>query len=141
MENNIGHDYINRSADLRIKFFFHWSLLSGATLGLIFPLLASLKASGVLFFCVEKLKFGIIFLLISLVLSSVRNFIAAQGYWYSGVFNLNSQNKVPQDSKKFISKMKLVSLTQKIIEGISVFGYILGLVLVYLFFWPHLGID
>ncbi len=66
----------NSSRELGVKFFFHWAILSGATLTLLIPFLTSQHISeNIPSDLIPNIKITIISLIIALIAASLRNFI------------------------------------------------------------------
>ena len=135
-----GREKINTSAELKSKFFFHWSLLSGATLTVLFPFIQKLAQKEGPLILGHLLKWSIILLMISLVTSSLRNLIASRGFWVVGKLN-STFSPSPKAHEEVIETLTSLSRFQKIIEWTSILTYIAALILIYLFTWPNLDLK
>ncbi|NQU99585.1 MAG: hypothetical protein HQ538_02505 [Parcubacteria group bacterium] len=133
-----GLEQINFAANLRSKFFFHWSILSGATITLIIPLILEIKDSKGTILNKHDIKTSIILLLSAIIFSSIRNFFAAHGFWKTGMSNVRrAEGDNKEADRLFNSRTKLTPI-QLAIETISITSYIFSLVLLYLFISKNL---
>ena len=129
---------IETATELRAQFFFHWSLLSAGTLSLLIPLLTQIKTTNSVIVSPYYLQISIVLLICSLSMSSVRNFIAAQGFWMVGNFNLKSQTEQQTELKDITKKLNIFKYIQWTNEILSIIGYIMALVFLFLFISDNL---
>lgn len=128
----LGLKQVEIATDLRSRFFFHWSILSGATITLIIPLLLELKKRELLNESIN-IKITIILLATSLILSSLRNYIAAGNLWKSGLANLEKSAGNNQGYNDLLNKrFKMIPL-QKTVEPLALLSYIASLIFLYIF--------
>ena len=118
-------DYSDASADLKSKFFFHWAILSGATLTLLIPLITQIKTLNINLVNTCALQSAIIALIVSLIASSLYNLFSASGFAVVARENANQKSLI---SSKFLSR-----LLTYIIMPLAIFGYIIALMLLYYF--------
>lgn len=131
-QKNIGNKQIDTSTEILTKFFFHWALLSGATLTLAIPLLTEIiKIKG----CIQStylIKISIGLLIISLITASLRNLIGGHDFWISGMANLNPP-KTGLEENKMVKKMNRLNYIQNAITGIATISYIIAIVILFVF--------
>ncbi len=123
---DLGNYQMNVSTELRYKFFFHWSLLAGATLTLIIPLLMEILKKDSLLYHVANVKIAIVLLISSLCFSSLRNYLASIGIWITAMTNLQGGGVIPL-------KRILLSRIQYVIEILSITSYLVALILLFVF--------
>jgi hypothetical protein len=139
----LGNKQIDTASNLYSNFFFHWALLAGATMTLIVPLLTYISEHNNAIYGSLKLQILIGLLIITITLSSIRNFIAARGFYIVGNINIklaNQQQVVDIAKDKDVNKLKFLSKIQKLISFISIVSYIIALVLLASFIWQNLPI-
>lgn len=132
---DLGTDQIKQAADLRIKFFYHWSILSGATTTLVVPLITEIKSSNGVINAASYAKTSIILLLAVILLSSITNFLSANSIAATGRQNIGAGGKSDSD---YILRNKMFSRLQKTIQYTAIVGYIFALIILYLFISKNL---
>ncbi|QQG37734.1 MAG: hypothetical protein HYS26_03865 [Candidatus Kaiserbacteria bacterium] len=102
--------------DLEVRFFTHWSVLSGGTFSLLVPLVQSLKKpmSAVVFF-----QMGEVFLIISLLVAALGLF-ASKNYARERSFHGDPASSLSKTTKDLCGKTALVSYALGII-AIAIF--------------------
>jgi len=136
---DLANKQIETATELRAKFFFHWAILSGATLTLVIPLLTQIKTTKESITSLCYLKIALVLLMITLVFASIRNFVAAHGFWMTGSFNLK-RDKAPDAIERIVKKLNGMKYLQYSLEIISILGYIAALILLYIFIANNLFI-
>ncbi len=127
------------SRELGIKFFFHWTILSGATLTLLIPFLSSEQVKENIAQCSALYaKVAIISFIVSLISAALRNFVMMFGILdrakinhkiandFSNALATNSDYKSGESKDNF--KVPL-----RIIEFLAIFSFILGIISAYVF--------
>ncbi|MFA6585975.1 MAG: hypothetical protein WCS86_02325 [Candidatus Paceibacterota bacterium] len=120
------------SRELSIKFFFHWALLSGAAITLFITFLSSDVIQNNITKC-SKLYVQITFisLVISMLLSSIRNFLIMKDVLRLGA----AKYKIANDIKwgVYNGKTPTPMLITEIIGYIAIIAFIVGIIAAYFF--------
>lgn len=128
----VGLKQSTYAVELKTKFFFHWSILSGTTLTLIIPLLLEMQKQNIL--CeVLSIKISILLLIISIIFSSIKNYLSSYSLWNSGLANLEESAIDNNKFNKLAKKVKTINYKQKILEPIPLIGYVFALIFLYVF--------
>lgn len=111
----------SHSRELGTKFFFHWALLATGIFSLLIPFIQGLKRVIYpdLFIVIS------ILLVISIVFSSITNFITAKVLWY--IFEKNNGDDTNQKLLDFLSK------NNKYIQFISIFSFVMAIIFILFF--------
>ena len=116
-----------QSIKSREKFFYHLSILSGATLTLLIPFISNIKHPV---YHVILLKISVICLLVSLILSSLRNF-----YFAKNQMNIIDYKASPDEKNVLILLLKC---RIEIMEYIVILSFISSLIVLYFFIFPNI---
>lgn len=125
--------------ELGIKFFFHWTILSGATLTLLITFLSNVDIKKIqLHRYGLHIKIAIIVLILSLILAIIRNFIMIYGIHDRA----NANHKIANEfSKALFNKTAYKSETPKdkfkiylhAAEYLAIITFIIGIIEAYRF--------
>ncbi len=108
------------------KFFWNWTMLSGATLVLLFNFINDIGPIN--FLIREYLRFAILFILISFIFSPLRNFLSND---ITARLNLIGSTTHDKDGGVSLVKgAKILSFFRNIFSLLSVVFYIFGLILI-----------
>ncbi|HEY4509410.1 MAG TPA: hypothetical protein VJC15_00270 [Candidatus Paceibacterota bacterium] len=133
-----GSKLLSRADELSGQFFFHWSLLIGATMTLFTPFIFSLLEKGEQIEAVYLIKVMYPVFIFAMIASSLRNFVSALGASKIGKVNLLIASGGELD-KNFLTLFKLpITLVIYTLQVIAILGYIIGLVLVFVFILSNL---
>jgi|GEM_PF-4460341 hypothetical protein len=127
------------SRELRTKFFFHWAILSGVAITLFIPFLSSevvknnVDSSSELY-----VNATFIFLIISLLFSSLRNFLLAREILKLGQSKYSIVKRLKEISSKPLTQEEELKTSEpwkvtEIVGWIAIVSFVLGIISAYIF--------
>ena len=124
------------SRDLAIKFYYHWSLLSGAAISLFIPFLSSDVVQNKILPC-SKVYVHITFLsfILSILLSTIRNFLMMREVLRLGQAKHQAANDISelQPGQPYSFKSPRPRKITEVLGYVAIAAFILGIVSTYIF--------